>query len=80
MKVVEDAPRPRFPPTNPPLAGLGPGVTVATVITLLDHVPFAVISLNCVVCPAHIVWLPVIAAGSGLTVTVVVAVQPVPIE
>jgi hypothetical protein len=44
---------------------------------LLLHVPPGVISLTEVVIPSHTDNVPVIAAGKGLTVTVVLALQPV---
>src|SRR4051812_40805964 len=43
---------------------------------LLVHVPPGVGLLNVVVLPAHIMATPVIAAGGGVTVTVVTEVQP----
>ena len=54
-----------------------PEPTVATEDTLLLHVPFGNPSLRVVVKPAHIVVLPAIAVGNGLTVTVTERVQPV---
>ena len=53
--------------------------TVACVLTAL-HVPPVVASASDVVAPGHIYIVPVIGAGGTLTVTVVVAVQPVPSE
>lgn len=49
---------------------------VATAVLLLVHVPPPVL-LSVTGDPMHIVVLPVIADGSGLTVTVVTAVHPV---
>jgi hypothetical protein len=46
---------------------------VATVVVLLLHVPPDVLLLNDVVNPTHKDVIPVIVAGSGLTVTVIVA-------
>jgi hypothetical protein len=43
----------------------------------LDHVPPAVMLFSVVVCPTHIVPVPVIAAGSGLIVATVVSEQVV---
>ena len=60
------------PVTNPVLVPI-----VATAVRLLLHVPPGVPSLKVVVSPAHIVVLPDIAAGKGLTVTVTVLKQPV---
>ena len=62
--------------TNPPPAP-GPTVTVATLVTLLLHVPNGVASLNCEVWLKQIYILPVIAAGSGFTFNVVVIKHPV---
>lgn len=64
------------PVTTPPPAP-GPGVMVATERVPLLHVPPGIASDNVVVSPEHIVVTPVIAAGSGLTVTTVVVKQPV---
>ena len=49
---------------------------VATAVLLLDHEPPKVASLNVVVTPWQINVVPVIANGSGLTVTVVNTKQP----
>ena len=49
---------------------------VATDVTLLLHVPPGVAQLKFVVEPTQVAPGPVIAAGSGLTVIVVVAIQP----
>jgi hypothetical protein len=43
--------------------------TVAIAMSLLLHVPDAVASVNVMVEPWHTVVAPVIAAGTGLTVT-----------
>jgi len=43
---------------------------------LLLQVPPAVLSVKAVVCPIHTDVAPMIAKGNGLTVTVVVTVQP----
>jgi hypothetical protein len=51
--------------------------TVAVVTSLLLHVPPLVLLVKFVVAPVHIVPVPVIAEGNALTVTVVVALQPV---
>ena len=51
---------------------------VAIDVLLLLHVPGAL--RNTVVDPAHIVVIPLIAAGIALTVTVVLVAHPVPIE
>jgi len=55
-----------------------PAVIVATAGVALLHVPPPVASLNVVVDPSHTFNVPVIAAGIGLTVTVLVTKQPVP--
>jgi hypothetical protein len=52
-------------------------VIVATAGVALLHVPPAVALLNVVVALTHTLVVPVMAAGSGLTVTVVVTAQPV---
>ena len=51
--------------------------TVAVEVLLLLQVPPTVASLNVVVKPAHTFDAPVIADGVGLTVTVVITLQPV---
>ena len=51
---------------------------VATAMLLLLHVPPIVASLSVVVLPTQTAVTPVIAAGSGLTVIIVVVRQPVP--
>jgi hypothetical protein len=66
-------------PNKPPLT-TPPDVTVAHKVLPLVQVPPVVASLNVVENPAHITVLPVIGAGVRLTVIVVVAMQPVPIE
>lgn len=48
----------------------------ATTVLLLLHVPLPVTSLSVVVEPAHTLAVPVMADGTALTVTVVVAIQP----
>jgi hypothetical protein len=55
-----------------------PAVIVATAGVALLHVPPAVALLKVVVALTHTLVVPVIAAGSGFTVTVVVTAQPVP--
>ena len=53
-------------------------VTVAILVALLLHVPGKVASLNAVVDPASQTdAVPVIGAGIGNTVTLVVAIHPV---
>ena len=54
-----------------------PAVIVAMAGDALLHVPPAVALLSVVVDPTHTLVVPVITAGSGLTVTVVVTAQPV---
>jgi len=50
--------------------------TVAVPVLLLLHVPPVVVSPKAVVAPWHTFVMPVIDAGTGLTVTMVVRVQP----
>jgi hypothetical protein len=52
--------------------------TMATTVLLLLQMPPAVEVLRVVVLPTHTAVMPVIAAGSGLTVIIVVVRQPVP--
>jgi len=54
-----------------------PAVIVATAGVPLLHIPSAVASLKVVVDPTHTLVVPVIAAGKGFTVTVVVTAHPV---
>jgi hypothetical protein len=57
---------------------LGPTVTVAIVGSLLLHVPPPVVSDSVVVKPpGHKVVTPVMPDGNPLTVTTLVAIQPV---
>jgi hypothetical protein len=49
----------------------------ATDTVLLLHVPPASASLRLAVLPTHVFAAPVIAAGSAVTLTVFVAMQPV---
>ena len=51
--------------------------TVATVVLSLVQMPPEVASLSKVVRPTHAAGVPVIGAGTGLTVTTTVAIQPV---
>ena len=51
--------------------------TVAMVVLLLIQEPPAVVSPSVVVAPVQTQVVPVIAAGSGLTVMVIVVLQPV---
>jgi hypothetical protein len=50
---------------------------VATELLLLLHVPPVDVFVSVVVIPKHTTGVPVIAAGSGLTVTSAVEIQPV---
>lgn len=50
---------------------------VAVAVLLLVHVPAGVALLRAVVLPTHTVAVPVMAAGSGWTVTTAVRMQPV---
>jgi hypothetical protein len=54
--------------------------TVATAVLLLLQDPPGVRSDSEVVKPEHMADAPEIASGTGFTVTMVVAVQPVPSE
>ena len=53
-----------------------PEPTIATVCALLLHVPPVEASVKLTEEPTHTVAVPVMPAGTGSTVTVVVAVQP----
>jgi hypothetical protein len=55
------------------------GLTVATDVVPLVHVPPVGVELSEVVLPAHMVVVPVIADGAELTLTTVVLVHPEPI-
>ena len=59
-------------PATPPVTIPVEEPTVATVVTLLDHVPPPGVELNVVVVPGQILLFPVIAVGIGLTVNVTV--------
>ena len=62
------------PPDTPVTS---PGLTtVATAVLLLVHVPPKTASLSTISEPSHTEDGPLISAGVGLTVTVVVAIQP----
>jgi len=50
---------------------------VATAVLLLLHTPPLVISVNVIVKPTHTLLVPPMAAGFGLTVKLVTAIQPV---
>ncbi len=60
-------------PAATPVTTPVPEPTVAVLVFALIHVPELVASLNVVVAPIQTDAVPVMAAGSGLTVTVVVA-------
>ena len=64
------------PPDHPNTAPVVPS-TVAMYISLLDHVPPAGVEFNVLVTPAQKTSVPVIVPGNGLTVTIVVLIQPV---
>ena len=51
--------------------------TVATAVLPLNHVPPPVGSNKDVVLPTQTVGIPMMAVGGGVTVTVMVAAQPV---
>ena len=59
------------PPVATPLT-TPVALTVAMAVLLLLHAPPAVASLSVVVPPTHNVVVPVITAGSGVTVTTAV--------
>ena len=67
-------------PAATPVTTPVPEPTVAWLVLLLDHVPLPVASLNVVVLPTQTFVVPVMDAGFELTVTIAVAVQPVPVE
>jgi hypothetical protein len=52
---------------------------MATEVVLLLHAPPVVVLLSVAVWPMHINDEPLIAAGSGLMVTVAVLLQPTPV-
>ena len=64
-------------PAATPVTTPVPLLTVANDVLLLLQVPSGVASLSAVVKPAHTLVVPVIAAGSGFTVTTLVMIQPV---
>ena len=64
------------PASAPPTVPV-PTPTTATEISLLDQTPPAVISVSAIVNPAQTFVVPVMAAGSAYTVTIVLARQPV---
>jgi hypothetical protein len=49
---------------------------VATAVLLLVQVPPGTASLRVDVVPAHMLVIPVMVEGNGLTVTIVIAKQP----
>ena len=53
---------------------------VASVISLLLHMPPVVASVSVVVAPRQIFPTPLIPTGDGLTVIGIVTVQPTPLE
>ena len=63
-------------PAVTPVTTPEPEPTVALALLLL-HVPLPVASLSVVVRPTQTFIVPVMAAGSGLMVTMVVLIQPV---
>ena len=64
-------------PAVKPVTTPVPGFATATDMSLLLQVPPAVPSAKVVVDPEHTVVSPVMAAGSKLTVTSTVVMQPV---
>lgn len=63
-------------PANRPLNTPEVVLIVPTTVFTLSHVPPAGVLLKVVVPPTHILLLPVIAPGSGFTVSIAVATQP----
>ena len=63
-------------PADTPVTTPVPEPTVALLVLLLLQVPPVVASVNAVVKPAHTLVVPVIEAGNGFTVTVIVGVLP----
>ncbi len=66
--------------TLPPVTKPVVAPTEAIVALLLPHVPPVVASLSNVVNPAQTCSVPVTGDGAVFTVTIAVALQPVPIE
>ena len=64
------------PPLKPVTSPV-PEFTVAIEVLVLLQTPPGVAELSDVVFPAHIIPVPVITAGVVLTVTILVALQPV---
>lgn len=60
-------------PADTPVTIPVPEPTVAIAVFTLLHVPPVVVVLNVAVAPTHITVVPLIDAGSGLTVTVLKA-------
>lgn len=65
------------PGLAPPVTSPEPEPIVATVVLLLLHVPPDDASFKVVVAPAQIPVVPVIGDGTGFTVSIAVAAQPV---
>src|ERR1043165_8763955 len=64
-------------PTAPPVANPVPERMVATPVVLLIHTPPEVVLLRVATVPGHSVIVPVMAAGSGFPVAVLVVEHPV---
>lgn len=64
-------------PASTPVTTPVAGIMVAVAVLLLLQVPPALASLSVTDAPSHTPVAPVIVAGSGFTVTLAVAVQPV---
>jgi hypothetical protein len=71
--TIVAVPVPLTPVTTPV-----PAPTVATLALVLVQPPPGVVLASVVVCPTHVVSVPVTGAGLAFTVTVVVRTQPVP--
>jgi hypothetical protein len=67
-------------PPNTPVTIPVPVPTVATVVVLLVHLPPVVPSLRVLVCPAHMLVIPVIGNGLAFTVITELVIQPAPSE
>ena len=64
-------------PDATPVTTPVPDTTVASAVLLLVHAPPPVALVRVVVRPIHTFGVPLMDAGSGLTVTGVVVIQPV---
>jgi len=67
-------------PTETAVTIPAPVPTVATAVVPLAQLPPVVVSVSVIVDPVQAREDPPIAAGNGLTVTILVAKQPDPVE